>query len=63
MESDSSTLQTRSNSAIIAVLPHLLSQRRGGEHMHILINLLLTIIASIVSYYVCKWLDDQRKGQ
>lgn len=31
--------------------------------MTILITFLLSVAASIVGYYVCKWLDGQCKGQ
>lgn len=31
--------------------------------MDILYNFLLSVIASVVGYYVCKWLDGQGKGK
>lgn len=31
--------------------------------MNILHTFLLSVVASIVGYYVCKWLDEQRKGK
>ena len=27
----------------------------------LLISFLLSILASIIAYYICKWLDDQNK--
>ena len=31
--------------------------------MDIVSNFLLSVATSIVSYYICKWLDGQDKGQ
>lgn len=31
--------------------------------MELLYNFLLAVGASVVGYYVCKWLDGQRKGK
>lgn len=31
--------------------------------MDILYNFLLSVIASVVGYYACKWLDGQGKGK
>ncbi len=32
--------------------------------MEVILNFLLSVTASIVAYYICKWLDDQfRSGK
>ena len=28
-----------------------------------LINFIVTVGANVVAYYICKWLDSQRKGK
>jgi len=35
----------------------LIWQQKGGADMSILISFLVSVIASIVGYYICKWLD------
>ncbi len=32
-------------------------QREGGENMHYLINLIVSVMANVISYYIRKWLD------
>ena len=51
------------------MLPALLQSgnREEVEPMIILTDFLLSvgasIVASIISYYICKWLDGRRKGK
>lgn len=27
-----------------------------------ILNFMLAVIASIIAYYICKWIDDQRRN-
>lgn len=42
---------------ILDALSHPFRQRKGGVHVEFIISFLASIMANIVSYYVCKWLD------
>lgn len=35
-------------------------QQKGGVTMDILISFFVSVMASIVSYYICKWLDGNK---
>ena len=37
----------------------LYRQRKGGGHYleHIIVSFLISVMASVVGYYICKWLD------
>ncbi len=35
-------------------------RQEGGERMNYLISFVVTIMARIVGYFVCKWLDSHR---
>ncbi len=51
-------MQDSSNTAIMAVLPPTPNwQQEGGESMELLITFLVSVVAGIVAYYICKWLD------
>jgi hypothetical protein len=45
------------------LLPFSLWQQREVTYMNELHEFLLAVAASIVGYYVCKWLDSRRKGR
>ena len=47
---------------IIILLPHPFRQRKGGAEMSILISFLVTVLANVVSYYICKWADSNDRG-
>ena len=32
--------------------------REGGEYMSVISTFVLSVAAGVVSYYLCKWLDD-----
>ncbi len=36
---------------------------KGGGAMLIFLNLLLSIVASIVAHYICKWLDERQDSR
>ena len=42
---------------ILTLLSHPIWQQKGGAYVAILISFLVSVIAGIVSYYICKWLD------
>ena len=42
---------------IIPMLSHPIRQRKGGVHMDSILSFLVSVMAGIVSYYICKWLD------
>ena len=33
----------------------------GGDRMDIFLSLLISVIAGIIAYYICKWLDKPTK--
>lgn len=39
------------------MLSLLIWQQKGGVNMSIFISFLVSVAASVVGYYVCKWLD------
>ena len=43
--------------AIIDLLSHPFWQQKGGASMPTLGSFILSIVASVVAYYICKWLD------
>ena len=34
-------------------------QRKGGDYMECIYSFILSILASVVAYYICKWLDRE----
>lgn len=44
-------------SGILTVLPTP-SQWREVRNLEILVSFLVSVLAGIVTYYICKWLDD-----
>ena len=37
-------------------------QQKGGVLMNNISDLLISIIANVVAYYICKWLDNRNNG-
>jgi membrane protein DedA with SNARE-associated domain len=37
------------------------AQRKGGAHMDLLLTFLISVVASVVGYYICKWLGRNDK--
>ena len=56
-------LHILSNVGIMAALPTLHWQQKGVSILEILANFILAVGASVIGYYVCKWLDSWRKGR
>lgn len=46
---------------VLATTP--IRQRRGGALLEYIITFILSVAASVVSYYICKWLDDELGGK
>lgn len=44
-------------SGILGLLPNP-SQWREVRNLEILVSFLVSVLAGIVTYYICKWLDD-----
>ncbi len=42
---------------IIFLLSHPFWQQEGGVPVEITLSFLVSVMAGIVSYYICKWLD------
>ena len=42
---------------IIAALSHPIWQQKGGVYVSEVISFLVSVLASVVGYYICKWLD------
>ena len=38
-------------------------QREGGGVMDILITFLVSVVAGVVSYFICKWLDEDSDSE
>ena len=45
---------------MLVIIPSLRWQR-GGEKMNIVITIIVSVMADVVSYYICKWLDRNDK--
>jgi hypothetical protein len=35
--------------------------RKGGVNMGVFTSFILSVMASVVAYYICKWLDGKMK--
>ncbi len=44
------------------LLPFSLWQQGEVTYMAHLVNFFLSVVASVVGYYICKWLDRHTKG-
>lgn len=42
---------------LIVVAPNLATEKKGGVYMSEIISFLVSVLASVVGYYICKWLD------
>ena len=42
---------------MIVTAPKLV--RKGGVIMEVFISFLLSVVASVIAYYICKWLDGE----
>ena len=47
--------------SMFAALPHT-GNRKGVEHMELAISFFVSVAASVVGYYISKWLDRHGKG-
>ena len=47
---------------IIKLLPSPIKVQKGGANMENLASFMLSVVASVVAYYICRWLDggDER---
>lgn len=36
-------------------------ETEGGAAMEILISLIITVMAGVISHFICKWLDNDKK--
>ena len=43
----------------ICMLPPLYRQGKGGVLMNLITSFLVSIVASVIAYYICKWLDTK----
>ena len=43
--------------------PNLATERGCDTVASILVNFVMTVGANVAAYYICKWLDGQRKGK
>ena len=43
--------------------PNLATERGRVTVNAVLTNFIVTVGANVVAYYICKWLDSQRKGK
>ena len=35
--------------------------RKGGAYMTLVTSMIVSVVAGIVAYYICKWLDDDKR--
>ena len=47
---------------IVSLLPTNLATERGCVSLEILGSFLVSVVASVVGYYVCKWLDRDKRS-
>lgn len=47
---------------VLVGLPTSIYKRKGVSFMNFIISFTLSVAAGVVSYYICKWLDDQFKA-
>ena len=45
--------------AIIDLLPSPILVQEGGIALDILISFIISVIAGVVAYYICEWLDGE----
>ena len=45
---------------ILIMLPLPIPVGKGVRVVHIFLSFLLSVTASVVAYYICKWLDGKR---
>ena len=38
-------------------LSHPIWQQKGGVNLELVITLMISVMANIISYFICKWLD------
>lgn len=48
--------------AILSELPPLHQAKKGGVVLEKLVSFLITVMASVFAYYICKWLDGDDNG-
>ena len=44
---------------IIIMLPSPIPVQEGGAIMEVLASFILSVMASVVAYYICRWLDGE----
>ncbi len=47
---------------ILSELPPLHQAKKGGVALEFLIAFLVSVLASVTAYYICKWLDGDDNG-
>ena len=47
---------------VLVGLPTWIYKRKGVIPMDILFSFILSVAAGVVSYYICKWLEEQFKA-
>jgi hypothetical protein len=55
-------VQGLNKSDIIIPLSHPFWQQEGGADMNHFLSFLVSVAASVVGYYIRKWLDEHDKG-
>lgn len=50
-------LQRKSSDNIMTMLSHPFWQQKGGANLVTIISFFVSVVADVVSYYICKWLD------
>ena len=48
---------------LLPCFPNLATERGCDTVASILVNFVMTVGANVAAYYICKWLDGQRKGK
>ena len=44
---------------MIILLPSPIPVQEGGAVMEVLASFILSVMASVVAYYICKWFDGE----
>ena len=47
---------------VLVGLPTSIYKRKGVVTMEMVVSFILSVAAGVVSYYICKWLEEQFKA-
>lgn len=57
------TLRNNAMCDTMMLLPSLNWQQEGGVSMELLTSFILSVVAGVVAYYICKWFDSGEQNE